>query len=164
MTATAAQTATQEPKAKGPAPVLRAIARDGDGWKDIMVLWTTAEDATAKLKGFVMVGGRKANILGFINTKKEDNSKFIVLSEKTEAGLVRLATGNAINDLKDGGQVYFDTIKFKAEGSEDKVYARLTNAASAELATELGFTSARIPRPKAEESEGEAAPAERPRG
>jgi hypothetical protein len=160
--ATAAAPTTE--KAKGAAPVLRAIARDGDGWKEVMVLWATAEDATAKLKGFVMVGGRKANVLGFVNTKAEDGSKFIVLSETTEAGLQRLATGNAINSLKDGGEVFFDTIKFKAEGADDKVYARLTNAATPELAAELGFTSARVPRPEqAQAEQAEEAAAERPR-
>lgn len=154
MNAPAAQSATPETKPKGPAPVLRAIERDGTGWKESVVLWATREDANAKLKGFVMIGDRKVQVLGFVNTKEEDGSKFIALSEKTEGGLVRVATGNAINKHKDGSQVYFDTVAIKL-GENQTAFARLTNAATGELATELGFTSARVPRPEQAASENE---------
>lgn len=154
MNAPATAAAPTAEKTKGAAPVIKGITMTETGWKDTVALWTTKEDATAKLKGFIMDGDVKINVLGFINENKEKGTKFISLSKSVDGKLERVATGNAINAHKDGSQAYFDTVAFNV--GEKSIFGRLTNAATEELSAELGFTSAPVPRPaKADEAASE---------
>lgn len=138
-------------------PVIKGVAMTESGWKDTIALWLTNENATAKLKGFIMDGDTKVSVLGFINDNTEKGTKFITLSKSTPDGLVRVCTGNPINSHKDESPVFFDTLGFNI--GDKSVYGRLTKAASAELQAELGFAQARVARPARPEhaGDGEAA-------
>lgn len=153
-------------KEKGPAPVIRGITMAESGWQETIVLWPTKDGAGADLRGFVLQGTTRRNVLGFINTNTEKGTKFLTLKESVQ-GQEKMNTvghGNPINTHKDGSPVYFDTLAFNI--GDTTVFGRLTKAATAELQKELGFTSTRLPRPQRAENEPESegdSTAQRPR-
>lgn len=163
MTAATTEATAQSEKAKGASPVIRGVVKTDAGWQDGVVLWKTSDEATAQLKGFIMDGNKKVNVLGFINENTEKKTKYIALKERAESGLKEVCFGNPINSSKNDEPVYFDTIAFNI--GDQAIFGRITNAVTDELHAELGFTQPRIKRPAHEEAE-EAAPAaaaDRPR-
>lgn len=135
-------------KAKGPAPVMRASEQLEDGsWSDKLVLWKATGESRAAFSGFAVVDGARRDVLGFINTNGETQSKFVNLNAKKDDGTYeRIGVGNAINTSKNGKQVYFDTVAFNF--ANQTIYGRLTKSATDELQRELGFTNPRVERIK----------------
>ncbi|TAL65755.1 MAG: hypothetical protein EPN79_11285 [Burkholderiaceae bacterium] len=153
MTEATATKTEAEKKEKGPAPVLRAVERDATTgeYTTTAVLWAAKEGAKVDLTG--IVNGQR--VAGFVNHQKDGGKAFISLSKEVEDGKFdRFGTGNAINAHKDGSTCHFDTVVFNVGGKA--IFARATNAMSAELHEKLGFTSPRTPRPARPEPASEA--------
>lgn len=137
---------------KGARPVIRAIHKDGtaDKWVEDAVLWSNDGDGAYELSGKIL--GK--SVYGFV-VAPEGHDPFVSFKTKVGDGYQQIATMNAQNDRKDGGEVYFDTLSIRVtdlvSGEKSTIYARITAEMSGELHTKLGFTSPRVERPKREE-------------
>lgn len=140
-------TSTPADKAdKHPSPILR-------GWRDgATTVLLFAHDLGAKTHGhgFVNTGTGNRNVIFFFNEK--DGKKSITLKEFVPANGGEgggqwnvVGFGHALNQRKDDKQVFFDTVLFNVDGKV--LEARITRAGEA-FRDQIGFTQARIERPK----------------
>lgn len=155
-------------------PVLRSVVTRGDKQFETAVFYRSDKpDSKAVLIGQILLkeGGRRVRVFAFVNERKVDGlegsgAKFLTLTSQTvneqtgEIGFVTVAIGNPVNSRSDGGDVFFDTILFtptdergQVEPEADPIAVWVTAGCDAALHAKLGFTSARIQRPRRSESE-----------
>lgn len=147
------------------SPVLRGIARNPESgeFETTVLLFKGKGDY---LQGFIMQDGHKHQVLAHINERKADEDtgeikpNFLKLSKSEGQGdnvqWTELGFGNAVNKRGDEKPVYHDEVLFNVNGKT--ISARLGKDVSDELHTKLGFTSARVERPKSESKEGQEVP------
>lgn len=147
------------------SPVLRGIARNPDtgDFETTVLLFKGKGDY---LQGFIMQDGNKHQVLAHINERKADEGtgeikpNFLKLSKAEGQGddvqWTELGFGNAVNKRADDKPVFHDEVLFNVNGKT--ISARLGKDVSEELHAKLGFTSARVERPKNESKEGQEVP------
>ncbi|TES99610.1 hypothetical protein [Burkholderia cepacia] len=133
-----------------------------------MFVPSSKPDSKAVLTGHIDLGlgdGRIA-VFAFVNERKDEGSvptgaKYISLTTRKvhprsgEIGYFPVAIGNVVNSRSDGGEVFFDTVIFNPVDEDlnnipgvQPVAVWVTEACDAALHAKLGFTSARVARPK----------------
>lgn len=157
---------------KGPSPMLR-------GWREgvgtTVLLFAHEPGSKTHGHGFINDGSGNRNVIFFFND--HDGKKSITLREfiAGEGGAHGkwsvVGFGNAMNQRKDGKPTYFDTVLFNIGDQRLKAY--ITKAGE-QFRDQIGFTAARIERPKedsntqgaddAESADASQHPVERPRG
>jgi len=152
-------------------PVLRAVVQRGEKWFETAVFVPSIKpDSKAVLTGHIDLGlgDGRIEVFAFVNERKEDGvptgAKYISLTSRKvhprtgEIGFFPVAIGNVVNSRGDGGEVFFDTVIFNPVDHDlnnisgvQPVAVWVTEACDAELHAKLGFTSARVARPKKQE-------------
>ncbi|MGU4703237.1 hypothetical protein K6L09_41960 [Burkholderia cepacia] len=163
-------------------PVLRAVVQRGEKWFETAVFVpSTKPDSKAVLTGHIDLGLGEGRIpvFAFVNERRDDGgaltgAKYISLTTRKvhprtgEIGYFPVAIGNVVNSRGDGGEVYFDTVIFNPVDEDlnnisgvPAVAVWVTDACDAALHAKLGFTSARVARPKKnDESQPDASASE----
>src|SRR5260363_203404 len=151
-----------------PEPVLRAVVKRADKWFETAVFWpSTHPESRYAMTGYIELGlgNARVPVCAFINERKRSDSQaggpFISLSTRTtdlstgEIGYAQVALGNVVNTRSDGGEVFYDTVIFNPVDADGKniphstpITVWVTDACDAALHRALGFTHARLPRPK----------------
>ncbi len=151
-----------------PEPVVRAVVKRSDRWFETAVFWPAPHpESKYVMTGYIDLGlgGSRLPVFAFINERKEGDphagGPFISLSTRLtnlrtgEISYARVAIGNVVNTRSDGGEVFYDTIIFNPVDANGKhlpdstpITVWVTDACDATLHRILGFTHARIPRPK----------------
>jgi len=145
------------------ASVLRTvIKRDEKIFEIAKFVEPTNPSSKAVLTGVIQVlpGKGREQVSGFVNDRKDGTGSFITLSARRvddhtgEIGYVTVAIGNVVNERRDGGEVYFDTILFNPVGANGEpipgaqpVSVYVTRACPQTLHTRLGFAQPRVERP-----------------
>jgi hypothetical protein len=153
-TATAQETNSETTREAGPSPILR-------GWRanagTTVLLFAHEPGAKTHGHGFINTGTGNRNVIMFFNDrdgKKSITLKEFVPGEGDDGGKWNVVGfGNAMNQRKDGKPVFFDTVLFSV--GDQTLEARTTRAGEA-FRHAMGFTAARIERPK-EDKAGAAA-------
>jgi hypothetical protein len=140
-----------------PKLILRGVQRrtGTDNYETTVLLFEGKGDY---LQGYVVVNGQKRDVIAHINDCKADSevskvkSGFLKLSQREGNGnnisWHEVGYGHAMDNRKDGKQVFFDTVLFNVDG--ETLNARITKHVTSEMHAKLGFTSLRIERPKTE--------------
>lgn len=141
-----------------PLPALR--------YKDDVALWPAKDGDKALLTGHVTINNEKVRVRVFLNDHDKEGNvlahPYLSATTNTAADGAppvwkTVAYGNAVNNRKDGKDVYFDQVIFNLAGEEKTFNAYVGKGCSEELHKLLGFTSPQIQRPAKEVKDAPAA-------
>lgn len=154
---------------KSANPVLRAVVKRGEKWFETAVFVPSSNpDSKAVMTGHIDLGlgDGRIPVFAFVNERKDEGgaptgAKYISLTSKKvhprsgEIGYFPVAIGNVVNSRGDGGEVFYDTVIFNPVAEDGNnipgaqpVAVWVTDACDAAFHSKLGFTSARVARPK----------------
>lgn len=143
---------------------LRSVVnRDGKLFEIATFSEPSSAESRAVLTGAIeLVPGRgRTRVFAFVNDRRDvPGQTFISLTARNvdegtgEIGYIPVAIGNVVNERRDGGDVYFDTVIFNPvdrngrniPGSQP-VSVYVTRECDPSLHAKLGFAQARVQRP-----------------